>query len=60
MAENLVDVLMRRDNLSEADATKEVKEASRELHERLAYGEMPFDICEELFGLEPDYLLDLL
>jgi hypothetical protein len=60
MAENLVDVLMRRDNLSEADATKEVKEARRELHERLAYGEMPFDICEELFGLEPDYLLDLL
>lgn len=60
MAEDLVKVLMRKENLSEEEAKKSVREAHSELYERLQEGEIPFDICEELFGLEPDYIMDLL
>jgi hypothetical protein len=60
MAESLRSVLMRRDGLTEAEADAAVNEAREELQDRLAEGEMPFDICEELFGLEPDYLMELL
>jgi len=53
-------VLMQRDGLTEAEADAEVRFARKELQTRLAAGELPFDLCEELFGLEPDYLEDLL
>jgi len=53
-------VLMQRDGLTEAEADAEVRLAREELQTRLDAGEMPFDLCEELFGLEPDYLEDLL
>lgn len=60
MTDSIKKVLMERDGLTEQEAEKRVEEAKTELHERLGKGEMPFDICEELFGLEPDYLMDLL
>lgn len=58
--ETIKQVLMRRDSLSEKEAEELIAEARVELQERLAEGEMPYDICEEFFGLEPDYLFELL
>jgi len=58
--ETVTEILMKRDGLSFAQAEYEVACARRELNERLAQGELPFDICEECFGLEPDYIFDLI
>jgi len=59
-AETVKEVLMRRDAMSAEDADVLIQEAKDDLNERLALGEMPFDICEEWFGLEPDYIEDLI
>ena len=53
-------VLIERDDMTEIEADKLIKDAKEDLHERLAQGEMPEGICEEWFGLEPDYLDELL
>ena len=58
--DSLTKVLMERDELTKEEATQQTDDARNELNERLAAGEMPFDICEEFFGLEPDYLEDLI
>lgn len=60
MRESLKEVLMRRDNMSEAEADDMIEEAKEDLQERLGNGEIPEDICEEWFGLEPDYIDDLM
>lgn len=60
MAERLVDVLMRKDGISKKEAEKLIKEAKDDMYERIQSGEMPMDICEEWFGLEPDYIMDLI
>ena len=54
------EILMRRDHLSAEEADDLIEEAKSDLNERLANGEMPYDICEEHFGLEPDYIMELL
>jgi len=54
------EVLMERDKLTAEEADVCIKEAREDLHNRLAEGEMPFDICEEYFGLEPDYMMELM
>lgn len=53
-------VLMQRDGLTSEEADRQITECRDEMNERLANGEMPDDILEEHFGLEPDYLMDLL
>jgi len=53
-------VLMERDGMSESEADKLIKDAKADMFDRLADGEMPDDICEEWFGLEPDYIMDLM
>ena len=58
--ESLKEVLMMRDEITKEEAEQQISEARAELHSRLEDGEMPFDICEELFGLEPDYLEELM
>jgi len=55
MADDLKDVLMRRDELSEAEAIKQIAE----MKERVLDGEDPEEILYEI-GLEPDYVIDLL
>lgn len=60
MVQQIAKVLMERDGLSEVEAWAEVDYAREELALRLEQGEMPFDICEELFGLEPDYIEELI
>lgn len=48
--------------MSSADADNEIREAKILLQEYLNNGEMEYaeNICQELFGLEPDYLFDLI
>lgn len=58
--DSLKQVLMRRDELTEAEADAQIAEAREDLYERLENGETPMDICEEWFGLEPDYMMDLM
>jgi len=60
MVESIKTVLMRRDGLTEDEAQDCINECLDDLRERIDNGESPFDICEEYFGLEPDYLDELL
>lgn len=53
-------ILMKRDGLTSEEADEQIAEAKAELKDRLAQGDMPFDICEKHFGLEPDYLEELI
>lgn len=49
-------ILMRRDGLSRDEA----REILLEARERVANGEDPEEILYEEFGLEPDYVFDLM
>ena len=52
----IVKILMERDNMSEEGARALVEQAHDDMMVRLGAGEMPYDICSEWFGLEPDYI----
>jgi len=54
--ESVKEVLMRRDGMTAKEADKLIDAMLEDFHHRIDSGEMPFDICEEYFGLEPDYL----
>jgi len=59
----IVKILTRRDGLQEWEAEElyqEALEALRELVENDGYLEDAEDIVKDYFGLEPDYLIDLL
>ena len=58
--ETIKQILMRRAGMSAEDADDLIKQAYQEFHDRLAVGEDVDDICEEYFGLEPDYLEELM
>ena len=62
MTESIRQVLMRRDNLTKSEAQEQIDGAREQLQEYLAEGDMESaeNICQEYFGLEPDYLLELL
>jgi len=49
-------ILMRRDGLSVDDARQALSDA----RQRVIDGEDPSEVLEEEFGLEPDYIFDLL
>ena len=53
-------VLMKRDGLTEEEANDLIVQARADMYKRLESGEEPHDICEEWFGLEPDYIDDLI
>ena len=59
---SIVKSLMHRDGISLEEANDIVIEAKIDLAERMASGEDidPMDICAEYFGLEPDFLDELL
>lgn len=57
---NLKQTLIKRDGISEQEADELIQEARNDLYERVANGEESYDICEEYFGLEPDYIDDLI
>lgn len=54
--ETLKQVLMRRDEVSEEVAEELIQIARR----RVAEGEDPEEVLEDEFGLEPDWIMDLL
>ena len=60
MTKSIKEVLMERDGLTSDEADEFIAAATEDMYERLADGEMPFDLCEEWFGLEPDYLNQLM
>ena len=57
--ESIKEVLMRRDRMTEVEAEDLIEDAIQELHRRLEDGDDAYNICEEYFGLEPDYLDEL-
>jgi len=58
--EKIKDILMKRDRMTEEEAEDLIDEAKTDLAERLEAGEIPYDICEDWFGLEPDYIEELM
>ena len=58
--DNIKSILMSRDGMTEQESDDLIKEARADLMDRLADGDMPDDICEEWFGLEPDYIMELI
>ena len=55
-------VLMQRDGLDEATADELIDDAREELQELLDNDiqDAAFHICQTHFGLEPDYLMELI
>ena len=62
MEENIKQILMRRDGLSEKEAEARLEEAREDFHNLLAEGKITEaeEICMIHFGLEPDYLEELI
>ena len=60
--ERIEDVLVKRDGLSLDEAKGQVKEAAEALMDYIEEGDFASaeDVCSEFFGLEPDYLEQLL
>ena len=55
-------ILLCRDNLTSIEADYLITEATESLHNYLASGDTmaAYDICAEYFGLEPDYIDELI
>ena len=60
--ESIKQVLIRRDGMTPEEADKLIEEAREQLHEYIEAGDLMAseDICLEYFGLEPDYIMELL
>jgi len=60
--ESIKQILMKRDGMSKQEAEELIDEAKDQLQEYLFNEEMSLaeDICAEFFGLEPDYIDELL
>jgi len=56
---DLKKVLMSRDNMTSKQADDRISQAADDLMQRLGEGDLCYDFCSEEFGLEPDYLMDL-
>lgn len=54
--ENLKQILMHRDGMSADEAEELIQEA----REAVAEGQDPEEVCYDYFGLEPDYVWELL
>ncbi len=54
--ESLKQVLMRRDEISAEEADEQIREA----YDAVLSGEDPEEVLADFFGLEPDYVFDLL
>jgi hypothetical protein len=54
--ESIKSILIRRDGMTALEAIEVIHEARA----RIADGEDPEEILHEEFGLEPDYIFDLL
>ena len=54
------EIIMERDGHTSEEADELIRDATNDMYERLSEGEMPDDICEIWFGLEPDYIDQLI
>lgn len=59
---SIKEVLVERDNMSEKEADDLIREARGQMQRYLQQGDIDsaYHICEEYFGLEPDYLTQLM
>jgi len=62
MQKTIKEIIMLRDGLTEEGADNLINQAREALQEYLADDDQDsaYNICEEYFGLEPDYLDELL
>lgn len=60
LMKSIKDALMTRDGMPANEADALIEEARDDLNTRIDNGEMYFDICMEWFGLEEDYLDEIL
>jgi len=60
--ESLKQTIMQRDGISSDEANEQINAAREELQELIESGDhtAAYDICADHFGLEPDFLMDLL
>lgn len=60
--ETIKEVLIKRDNMSACEAENLIDEAKDQFHRYLEEGDecSAEDICAEFFGLEPDYIDELI
>lgn len=58
--ESIKEILMRRDGMTSDEADDMIADAQEDFDERINDGELPYDFCEEWFGLEPDYLIEFM
>ena len=60
--ETIKEILMRGDGMTEEAAEKLIESAKDQLFEYMEDGDMEAaeNICQEFFGLEPDYIQELL
>ena len=58
--ETIKDILMRRDGMTEEEALDLIQQAKLDLEEGLSNEKPDYNICEKWFGLEPDYIDELL
>ena len=63
MKENIISVLMRRDDITREEAIDLIEETQEEIFEAIECGE-GYDTIEDILacnlGLEPDYLIEFL
>ena len=59
---SLKQTLIDRDNLTPNEADEEIMLAQDQMNEYLFEGDLnrAYNICQEYFGLEPDYLDDII
>jgi len=62
MHKTIKQTLVFRDGMSESEAQELIDEAKEQLQEYLADNdqESAYNICEEFFELEPDYIMELM
>lgn len=59
--ETIKSILIRRDGMSDAEADRLIFACKEDFYQRMEAGDIwgADDICGEYFGLEPDYLEEL-
>ena len=60
--ESIKEVLINRDGMSSNEADELIEEAKEAMNEALESGSIceAENVCAEFFGLEPDYLIELI
>lgn len=58
MKTTIINILIKRDNMTRFEATELISQAQQAFNEYMNDGDLDsaYNICEEFFGLEPDYM----